>query len=337
MPATPSTAPWPGAEYHHTLRTPAGRWWRPLVGIVVSLLLFLVASIVCFAGAVVVDAFVFGRQVDMSRMVVTPALFVGILLPLIALVPLTWGVTRWLHGQALGWTGSVEGRFRLSRLGVAVPVVLVAFVAYLALSTLIHPCGEGGRGADWLAYLVIGVLLLPMQAAAEEIFFRGYLTRAVASWIPRPQVAFVVSALVSAALFAVAHGAADPWLNLYYLCFGLTLSVLTRLTGGLEAAILVHVANNVGAAIVGSLTTDMSTSFDRSAGVGGPFMLVQIVAVALVAAALVWWTRRRGFATRVPLAAAEHSSCASRRSPPRRRPRSGSTSCARTPTSPSRT
>ncbi|GAB48086.1 CPBP family intramembrane glutamic endopeptidase [Mobilicoccus pelagius] len=294
------TEPRPGSEYPHTLRTPAARWWRPLVGILVAVLLFVAASIACFVAALAADVAVFGRTVDPSSMRLTPALFVGTLVPLILLVPITWGITRWFHGQRFGWTGSVESRFRLGRLGAAIPVMLVLLLAYFTVFTLAFPTGTPGRGEHWLAFLVIGVLLLPAQAAAEEIFFRGYLMRAVASWFARPQLAFVVGTLVSAVLFAAAHGAADPWLNLYYLCFGITLSLLTRLTGGLEAAMLVHVANNVASAVVGSLLTDMSTAFDRSAGVGGPFMLVQIVAIALVAAALVWWTRRRDFATRVP-------------------------------------
>ena len=46
------------------------------------------------------------------------------------------------------------------------------------------------------------VLTSPLQAAAEEIFFRGYLLQALGSLVAKPWFGVVVSSLV----FALLHG-----------------------------------------------------------------------------------------------------------------------------------
>ncbi len=38
------------------------------------------------------------------------------------------------------------------------------------------------------------LLTTPLQAAAEEIWFRGYLSQAVSSWVARPAAGIATSA-----------------------------------------------------------------------------------------------------------------------------------------------
>src|SRR5699024_5752458 len=77
-----------------------------------------------------------------------------------------------------------------------------------------------------------------------------------------------------------------------YVVFGLSLTVMTWRTQGLEAAIIAHAANNSFIMILNSARgTDFEEAADRSAGAGGPFMLAAM-AMCVVAAALVWWRTR---------------------------------------------
>ena len=55
-------------------------------------------------------------------------------------------------------------------------------------------------------FLLVLVLLTPLQAAGEEYAFRGYLTQAFGGLFRRPWVAVAGPAL----LFALAHGAQNP-------------------------------------------------------------------------------------------------------------------------------
>ena len=147
-------------------------------------------------------------------------------------------------------------------------------------------------GDTWI--LLAGILLTtPFQAAGEEYAFRGVLNRGAGGFFRAPAVALVVGLVFSSVLFMLAHGAGDLWLNIYYFCFGAIACLLTWRTGGIEAAIAMHVVNNVLSELVMPFT-DISDMFDRQSGVGDPSILV-MTAIQLVAFALVeWQARRRG-------------------------------------------
>lgn len=293
---TTAGAPPAGSTYAHSLRTPLARWWKPLVGTVGGGIVFFLVSLLLGAGAIALDTLVLGRPFEPKAL--SPAMYVATLLSLVVLIPIAIFCQCVLHGQATGHLGSVEGRLRRGWLTgaffVLVPVLAVYFVGFFFLMP-----DQGSRAPDWPVYLAIAVLLMPVQAAAEELFFRGYVQRAVGSWFSAEKVGFVVGTLVSALLFTAAHAATDPWLLAYYFAFGVTLSALARATGGIEASIAVHAANNVVAGALAALTADPNRMFDRGVGVGGPFMLVQIAMIALIAVGLTWWARRRRLATEV--------------------------------------
>nr|WP_257909865.1 CPBP family glutamic-type intramembrane protease [Janibacter limosus] len=71
------------------------------------------------------------------------------------------------------------------------------------------------------------------------------LMQGVGAWIKRPVLALVVSTVLSAATFAPAHTSLDPWVLLDLAGMAAACCYLTRRTGGLEAAIVLHVVNNM--------------------------------------------------------------------------------------------
>lgn len=289
-------APPPGSSFSHSLRNEKARWWKPVVGITGGALMFLAVSIGLTILAIIYETFVSGGAFDPGS--VSPAMYAALLAGLVVLIPIAILMQRVLHGQAVGHLFSVDGRMRWRWLVVALSALIIPFSIYLVVFESLAP-EAGARADNWLAYLIVGALIMPFQAAAEETFFRGYVQRAVGSWFSGEKAALTVGTLASALLFMAAHVAADPWLILYYFTFGATLSLLAHYTGGLEAGIAVHVVNNVVAGILGALTSDPDKMFDRSAGVGGPFMMVQIAAIALFAFGLYWLARRRRLSTSV--------------------------------------
>ena len=106
--------------------------------------------------------------------------------------------------------------------------------------------------ARFVPLLVVALLLLPLQSASEELFFRGYLMQAFGGWLRRGWAALLVSSF----LFAAVH-AGNPELArfgtgflLYYAGIGLALGLATLLDDGLEVAIGAHAANNLWGALV---------------------------------------------------------------------------------------
>ncbi|MFI7584042.1 lysostaphin resistance A-like protein [Kocuria sp. M1N1S27] len=301
----PTTAPLTYTEFY---RTPRNRWWKGLVSILVLIAGLLLFSVALALGATAIDLLLGSTTTDelaSGQITMTPALLLATNLSLIATAAVAVLLHRYLHRQPVGSLHSVVGRFRWDWLGRAAVVVVPLFVVYVAVLTLLDSPGPFTLDATAWAFLAIVLLTTPLQAASEEYIFRGVVQRAAGSWVSGAVPSLVLGTLVSAVTFSIAHFATDVWLIAYYLVFAVAMSLLTQATGGLEAAVLVHAANNFLFFLVTSSTGMMSEGFDRSAGAGGPIMLLPMLFVAAVAVVLVVMARRRGLRHRAaPPAAA---------------------------------
>lgn len=260
------TQPDPGAGYPQLLRErgPAGpyRVARPLVGAVLGLALFLtLAPLVTEAvtGLGWLAAGQPGRYADYTAAASRFAHPVGmlaanlgiaaVLLPLSAALLLGW------HRRPPGWLASVDGHVRWRWLAVCVGIAVPVYGALLALGAADLAAGTVAQSA-LAGFLVVVVLTAPLQAAAEEVFFRGYLTQALGSLTAGSWLGIGAPALV----FALLHGTQNLPLFTNRLAFGVLAGLLVWATGGLEAAIAAHVVNNVlayGAAALTGTVTDL--------------------------------------------------------------------------------
>ncbi|MFC5276663.1 CPBP family intramembrane glutamic endopeptidase [Brachybacterium sacelli] len=144
-----------------------------------------------------------------------------------------------------------------------------------------------------IALLIVIVLTTPLQAAAEEIAFRGVLTASYASWVRAARPAVVVGIICSSTLFAVLHVSTDPWMIMNYLGLGASTAIMALISRGLEAPIAFHVMNNVFAMTIGALFAEGGgISQDRGAGSAGPYLLIVLAAEAL-AVIIVWQLEKR--------------------------------------------
>ncbi|MFX4273254.1 CPBP family intramembrane glutamic endopeptidase [Propionibacteriaceae bacterium Y1685] len=286
-----------GLEYHQALRTPGTSWWRGVAAIIVFVIGFVIVSSVFGGIAIAIDTATGRVPIDQVGLVNSPIFFALSIFSLALVGPLA-ALTQWaFFGQRPRWIHSVTGGLRWGWLGrlaaVLIPVMAVSMIIFnLPAVTNPQPAPE------WLWYLLVAIFLVPFQSAGEEYGFRGLINRSAATWSGNPHVAFALGTVISSVLFMFAHGAGDPWLNVYYFSFGVLLCTVARLTGGLEGPIMVHVANNLTALVISALTQDLSGMFDRAAGTGGPFMLIQIVFVAAISAGIIWWSRRQNLQTR---------------------------------------
>ncbi|MGQ1795728.1 CPBP family intramembrane glutamic endopeptidase [Kocuria oceani] len=294
----PTTAPVTYAEFY---RTPRNRWWKGFTSILVLCAAVLLFSIVLTFGAMGIDLVRGSTTMDdlaSGRITMTPVLLLASNLTLVLSAVVALLLHRYLHRQPVGTLHSVLGRFRWGWCGRAALVVVPLFVAYVGLVALVEAPGPLSLDATAWAFLAVVLLTTPLQAASEEYIFRGVIQRAAGSWVSGTVPTLVVGTGVSAVLFSIAHFATDVWLIVYYLVFGIAMSLLSQATGGLEAASLVHAANNVMLFLVATAAGQMSEGLDRSAGAGGPFMLVPMLVISAIAAVLIVLARRRGLADR---------------------------------------
>lgn len=292
-PALP--AGWLARPYHQLLRGPRHRWWRPLLGLAVLLaaggLLFATAAV----GVLVLQV---TGAVDVEELLdpagAGPGLLLANNLSLAALIPVAALATRVGQGWRPGWMSSVVGRLRW---GWMVRVALVCLaVQGVGTAALLWADGvPGGRGQDVVVLLLVVALTTPLQAAGEEYLFRGWLTQAVGSLFAGAVVGAVVSGLVSATLFALAHGQQDAYLFADRFAFGVLASLLTWVTGGLEAAIAAHAVNNV-VVFVPVISTGGLAEALTTTSLPWQSLLLDVVLMALTAAAVAVLARRRRLA-----------------------------------------
>lgn len=312
-PAVPTISPELAAypptpqPFHHFWRAPRWRWWKSLVLLGVGIIAFFLLQFAAIFIAGAVDAATgrvpwsrFIDELQHGTVAITPAIFTANNVSLVALVPtailLAWAVTR----QRPGYLSSVLGRLRWGWMVRCMAFILPLWLLLVALQYLasrtqpdmaLHVSGD-----TWPLIIAI-VLTTPLQCAGEEFAFRGIINRSVASWFANPWVGFAAGGLVNSGLFMLAHGAGDPWLNVFYFVFGAIGTWLVWRTGGLEASIAVHVVNNLTAEWMLPFT-DISGMFDRGVGTAGPAILVN-AALPLLAVGIIEWRARREKIVRV--------------------------------------
>ena len=288
-----STLPIEPREYHDFYRTPRFRWWHSAVALVLFIGGWGAAVLGATIGALLYESLVGGATIEeISDGLLTPSLFlannVGVALAIPAGLLAHWA----LLGQRPGWLFSIQGRLRWAVLGRFLVMAAVVHVTALVLWLSVNgaPADLRVRPETWFLLVVI-LLTTPLQAAGEEVAFRGLGARAVGSWFARPGVGLVVSTAVTAALFMALHIAGDVMLNAFYVCLALGASLLTWQTGGLEAAVALHVVANLTTMLFLPFL-GLADVFDRASGTGGVQALTQAAAVVVATAALLWHSRR---------------------------------------------
>ncbi|MFC7489725.1 MULTISPECIES: CPBP family intramembrane glutamic endopeptidase [unclassified Knoellia] len=280
--------------YVHQMRGPRHRWWRPLVALAVAV----AVAVACVIALLVPSGL--GGLMDSEESLVDPlnpwaALVTNLLLA--SLIPATL-VGVWAGFRRSPWRVlSVAGRLRWGWLGWCTLVVTPLWAAYLAVSWVVFEQEVLDRPDHWAALIVVTLLTTPLQAAGEELAFRGGLVQGVGAWFRSPVVALIITAVLSTAFFAAAHGSADPWIIIELGSLALAGCWLAWRTGGLEAVIVLHVVNNLLIMVTGILLGGLEESFVDGASEGSPVSAaMNVVATALVSAVLLWLARRRGVA-----------------------------------------
>jgi uncharacterized protein len=293
-----------GVPYHLLLRTARYRWWRPLVGLLVLGATFVVAGILLYAGAAILWLLAGGteKQVfDDLRDIGSPAGFLVANLTLAAGIPAACVAVALVHREPVGVLASVIGRLRWGFLVRVLPLaLLVTVVSYFAYQLLpgsvdtgtTEPADVGWPGGSTFAALALVTLLTtPLQAAGEEFLFRGYLTQALGAWFRRPEV----PALVSAGLFALAHGSQSAALFVDRFAFGLVASWLALRTGGLEASIALHTVTNMVSLLIAAASGQFAQAFTTT-DVSWAVAVVDVASMVAFALLVVRLTRRRSAA-----------------------------------------
>jgi membrane protease YdiL (CAAX protease family) len=289
---------------------PAYRWWRPLVAATLAAALYLVASFVWQEAVLAVIEVVGGvsARTDLYRAwtddqqdASNPLVLLFTLGALATMLPAVLVAVRVLRLGSFGRLASVAGRIRWRWLAWCLIPAAVYMAITIGLGLLVPASWQGqdpSTTADAAATpavaltfsVVVIILLVPFQAAAEEFAFRGLGLTLFGSWVRSP----VLAILLSTAAFMAAHSY-NGWGRIDVGALGLAFAYLTWRTGGLEAGIAGHVLNNVVVFLLAAPVVATTQSDGTPIGAA-----ISVVAAAAYVAMVLWLARRLGRARKGP-------------------------------------
>jgi membrane protease YdiL (CAAX protease family) len=218
--------------------TDVGRngWWRYILGA------FLVKTVVLVAGIVISALMAHQFAGDVSK-------FVASNLDFMLLILGTWMLHVFWHRRP--WRTLITTRHAISwrRIFQGAAVWGVIMLCSVGIQGALFPeryvwTFDAQR---WLLFFMLALLLTPIQCAAEEVFFRGYLLQAFGRISRHP----VVAASLSSVMFTLPHlvnpevTANGMWIMVVtYFTMGLFFALVALRDARLELSIGAHTANN---------------------------------------------------------------------------------------------
>lgn len=191
--------------------------------------------------------------------------FVIVIIPLslMCLGLLFW--VKFIHRQSIR-------SFTTSRKKVDWNRVLFSFGLWAVISTLLTTAAYFSAPENFVinfepmpffTFLLLAIILIPLQTSFEEYLFRGYLMQGLGIVTNSRLVPF----LASSVLFGLMHianpevGKMGMIIMIYYIGTGFFLGILTLMDEGLELALGFHAANNlIGALLVTADWTAFQTN-----------------------------------------------------------------------------
>lgn len=299
-------------EYHRLYRgAPKYAWWKPLVVLVLAASIYFALAI-GFSLALAPLLYVFDPDYINNAVIggLSPILdtqhpwslvlamgSIILMIPAVILAMLSLGI------RPTGRVWSVAGRVRWGFLGRTLGSALIAVIVMNGVGMLVGVLMAGGNAPEEVAAadqpefnvtaavisIILVLLLVPFQAAAEEVVFRGLFLQVLGSWMRSPWLAIVLSTLAFAAMHIY-----DIWGLLGVGMMGFVAAWLTWKTGGLEAAIAIHILNNIAAFMfMASGVTGETGQVEAS---GGPELLIsEAIGLSLFAWLVLRTFKRRGY------------------------------------------
>ena len=304
-----------GVPYTRVLATSLSSPVLSLLGITLGLMTFVVAAPLISQGLALGYWLAVGSPgefADTYRALTAYELPFGLVvghLGIAALIPLAAALVLFVHRARPGCLSSVTGRLRWGWLGVCTAIAFGVLGLLLVVQSTVDADATFALNpqSGWWVFWLVMLLTTPWQSAAEEYFFRGYLMQSLGAIQARPWFGVVASA----AVFTLFHGTLDHALIVDRFAFGVLAGLLVLRTGGLEAAIGAHIANNVTSFTLAALTSSMAEvkALSKLTWVAAGWDIGRFALYAV----LIWWLAVKVNPQRLTDADARHAGLSNRR------------------------
>lgn len=188
-------------------------------------------------------------------------------LGVILFIPSLYVASKIIKDRPFSSYSSSRGGFNYKLYFKALVIPLVMYIIYEAL-TIKNP---NGINHFTVPFLIICLILVPLQCIAEEYIFRGLLFQTLGSWFNIPILALIIQAII----FTVTHGYNSIGLIEVFVS-GIFLGFMTLKTNGIEVSSAWHTVNNLISALMAMFGLEMTTSAPTLGSVA-PFVAFQII------------------------------------------------------------
>ncbi|WP_027146219.1 type II CAAX endopeptidase family protein [Mesorhizobium sp. WSM3626] len=199
-----------------------------------------------------------------------------------------WIAMRWVHGEPLSaLLGTGRRVSRPDFLKGLIAVLITSALSEILLYLLAPGIARGTISlSSWLLFAIPIVALTLLQTSSEEVLFRGYLLRGLASRFRSP----FIWALLPGLLFTSLHwsGGSSAAINACVLvsiaAFALLLTLMVYATGNLGAALGAHLGNNLtGFLLISHQQSYNSFALFTAKPLEGPgWMMSDAILIALI-------------------------------------------------------
>jgi uncharacterized protein len=239
-------------------------WWRYLIGILVVFIGYFIGQLPLFMvlmaklsantnlGTDALESF--QNNMDFEALGVHKNFgFILLILMFVSALLALWVVIKYLHQKQMRDLITTEKSIQYRKIFFGFGLWMVLTLLLEGANYILDPSNYTFRwaGSDYLVLLVISLLFLPIQTSFEELFFRGYIMQGLAFFTKHKWAAILGSSIC----FGLVHGTNPEveeygfWtMQSYYIVAGLFLALITVLDDGLELALGVHAATNIGGA-----------------------------------------------------------------------------------------
>ncbi len=270
-------------------------WWRYLITIILTWGTPVVILTIVFF---ILSNFNPIKLVSLLSQPISLIVLVGIS-DILSLIFLYIGV-RYIHERKFISLINTDSKFSWRRILKGGGIWFGILTLGLIITLLLNPSNLNVtfNSQPFITLLIISLIVFPIQASFEELFFRGYLMQGIGLTSKYPIVPLITTSIIFALLHFPNGGNALTSVDIVIqaLIIGLTLGIITLGENRLETAMGVHIANNIFVALIvntpnGGLGNIPSIITDNSP----PNILSDVPIIALYAIillAIIFWGKK---------------------------------------------
>ena len=232
-------------------------WWRYVISIILILFFYQIIGIIplVILGAALTNLKTYLHPTTGQFSEIVPFLFyLSLNFILISLLVCLYLAVRFLHQRQFITLITAQNRISWKRFFQGFGVYFILVLLLSSVSYILSPSGYQltFRPIQFLIFLPIALVLTPIQASAEELFFRGYLMQSIGLKTRNSLIPMVSSSV----LFMLPHLLNPearvnlPIMALFYFSLGAFLAFITVRDNSLELAMGAHSANNLFIALI---------------------------------------------------------------------------------------